>query len=322
MGYTTGAKTLPDIIDEIAIGLIGSKDNIDGLYHWTDADTTWNTNVRTAINARRALKYTNGTEVMYVALESRNTWYSPYSSHTAKGLRVTFSSSWFGNAPAGAKYPTSIPFDDYTGTQPTDDFATLMITYYLWVESNGFTLMARPAPTSANYQNSFFLTVERNPNKFYIDNQSNFYCYNVMNIWPTFAGVGEPDRHYSFLRPFIYEFPTDTTTSSLVPNYYCMALGSFDRHYAFKSAGNGKIYYVKPVIFNDKYERYDTYQSFYNFPPSPIFQADLWFYWTENMGLVDGDIVAIEGATTKYLIKSLDSPSSTSKIDYAMKFVA
>lgn len=323
MGYTTGAKTLPDIMDEIANGLIGSQDTIDGLYHWTDADTTWNTSIRTAINARRALKYTKDTEVMYVALESRNTWYSSYGGHAAKGLRVTFSSSWFSNAPSGAIYQTSIPFDDYSGgAQPMDDFATLMITYYLWIESNGFALMAKPEPTTANQQNSFFLVVERNPNKFYVDNQSNFYCYVVMNMWPTFAGVGEPDRHYSFLRPFIYKFPTEATISDRGPNYYCMALGSFDRHYAFKSAGNGKVYYVKPVIFNDKYERYDGWTSFYNVPPSPIFQADLWFYWTENMGLVDGDIVAIEGATTKYLIKSLDSPDSTAKLFYAMKFVA
>jgi hypothetical protein len=40
MGYTTGAKTLPAIIDEIAAGLIASTDLIDGLSKWSDADTS------------------------------------------------------------------------------------------------------------------------------------------------------------------------------------------------------------------------------------------------------------------------------------------
>jgi hypothetical protein len=40
------------------------------------------------------------------------------------------------------------------------------------------------------------------------------------------------------------------------------------------------------------------------------------------MGLIDGDVVAIEGQTTKYLIKAVDSPDSAVRLTYAIKFVA
>ena len=322
MGYTIGAKTLPDLIDEIAGNLINSVDPLDGLSHWSDADPVWNTSIKTAMNARRALKYTKGTEVMYMALEVRNTWYTPYPGHAAKGLRVTFSESFDS---VNHLYPvinqqTSIPFEDYSGiAQPPSDLASLMLTYYLWVESNGFVLMAKPEPSGANYQNAFFMAVERNPNKFYVNPAmySNFYCLSQMNIWATFSGaVGAPDKHYGMLRPFAYTWPNSGNRTEGA-NYYCMTQGNFDRSYAFKSAGNGKVYYVKPVIFDTALEPATA-----NFPPSPIFQADLWFAWSENMGLIDGDVVAIEGKTTKFLVKALDSPDSTNRLLFAMKYVA
>jgi hypothetical protein len=324
MGYTTGAKTLPAIIDEIAAGLIASTDLIDGLSKWSDADTSWNTTIKTALNARRTLKYTNDTEVMYVSLESNNTWYTSYGGHAAKGLRITFSSQWdsINHTYIGSLQQTSIPFEDYSGiAQPITDLATEILTYNLWTESNGFVIMAKPEPTGANLQMSFIAVVERNTNKLYTDNQSNFYCYNVNNIYPTFtAWSWQPSEsllHRSLLRPFVYKWPTGENISAQSPNYYCLTLGNFDRSYAFKSAGNGKVYYTKPVIFNDALATTQV-----NFPPSPIFQADLWFYWSEGMGLIDGDVVAIEGQTTKYLIKAVDSPDSAVRLTYAIKFVA
>lgn len=325
MGYTTGTKILPEIIDEIASGLTTSVDPIDGLSKWSDADTSWNTTIKTGLSARRALKYENGTEVIYLAFECRNTWYTQWGGYGAKGLRITFSDQWDYdiNKYVGTLQQTSIPFEGYTGiAQPIDDLATLRLTYYLWAESNGFALMAKPEPAGANVQSSFVIAIERNINKLYADGQTNFYCYNVMNYFPTFYGPSwatEPDQHRSFLRPFIYKWPgpASSNVSSITPNYYCLTFGTFDRSYAFKSAGNGKVYYVKPVIFNDSLEVGQV-----NYSPSPIFQGDLWFYWSEGMGLIDGDVVAIEGQTTKYLIKALDSPDSLNRLTYAIKFVA
>ena len=54
MGFTTGAKILADIIDEISSGLIAAPGG-----YWTDNDITWNTTNKTLNLARRSLKYTN-----------------------------------------------------------------------------------------------------------------------------------------------------------------------------------------------------------------------------------------------------------------------
>lgn len=330
MGYTEGTnKVLASIIDDIANGLMGSLDMEDLSIHWSDADATWKATTIVGNNtviisdAKRALKYQNGTEIIYLSLEVRNTWYTPYSGYTAKGLRITFSSSWndTSHTYAGTIQQTSIPFVSHSGSQPTVDLATTNIIHYLWIESNGFVLMAKPTPTPANSDNSFFAVVERCPNKFYNDNHTNFYCYNVMNIWPTLCSTsyGEPDQHRSFLRPFIYKWP-NANVSNLTPNTYCLTFGYFDRSYAFKSAVSGKAYYFKPMIFNNML---DVGQSPIGINPMPIFQSNLWFYWSENMGLDNNDIIAMEGLTTKYQVKALDSsPDSNSKVTYAMKFVA
>lgn len=318
MVFTLGLKILPGIIDEIAGSLIASVDSTDSLNHWTDADTTWNTTDKTGIKARRALQYTNGTEAMYVALESRNDWYSPYSSYTAKGLRVTFSATWdsVGHTYSSSNQQTAIPFDNWSGgATPTDDFATMLINYYLWVESNGFVLMAKPTPTTANAQNSFLLVVERNPNKEYPDGYSNFYCFSEMNNWPTFAypSYAYGDVHRSFLRPFVYQWPNTNTTSS--PYYYCLTSGNLERYYGFLSPADKKVYYMKPIISNNKIEVGGA-----NTAMAPIFTAELWFQWSEKTGLIDGDIIQMEGTTRKFLLKSMDSPAYTSRLIYAMKY--
>lgn len=37
-------------------------------------------------------------------------------------------------------------------------------------------------------------------------------------------------------------------------------------------------------------------------------------------GLVDGDIIQVEGTTKKFLCKSLDSPDSINRVTYAIKY--
>lgn len=81
-------------------------------------------------------------------------------------------------------------------------------------------------------------------------------------------------------------------------------------YYAFKSSGNGKAYYVQPIVHNLASQL------------APIFQSQLWFPWYETVGLVDGDVIAIEGQTTKFLCKALDSPDSANRLDFAIKYVA
>ena len=52
MGYTSGAKTIYDILEEIVAALIASSGG-----YWSDGDATWTTTTKTANNGRRCLKY-------------------------------------------------------------------------------------------------------------------------------------------------------------------------------------------------------------------------------------------------------------------------
>lgn len=323
MVFKIGVKPLPDLIDEIAGELIASVDPIDGLSHWSDAADAvpgWNTVERTGIKARRALKYTNGLEVMYLALESRNDWYSQWAGYTAKGLRITFSASWdsINNTYPPINQQTSIPFETFSGGMPSpqSNLAALNIYYYLWVESNGFVIMAKPEPSNSNTQQSFFVVMERNPNKEYADGQSNFYCLNLTNVWPSLSNPAYTygDVHRSFLRPFAYQWP-GVATSTAHPFYHCMASGTLERYYSILSPADRKVYYRKPLISNNKIEPGQA-----NIAMAPIFTSELWFPWNEEIGLIDGDIIQVEGTTKKFLLKSMDSPDSINRLTYAMKY--
>src|SRR5574341_2628984 len=96
-GFYAGALTLPDLIDKIASELLAVAGS-----NWSDADATWSA-------GKRALKYQNGSEVFYLALETINTAsgeyvYSYSSAYKGKGLRITVAQGWddIAHAPGGA----------------------------------------------------------------------------------------------------------------------------------------------------------------------------------------------------------------------------
>lgn len=290
-GFNSGADTLPNIIDGIADVLIASSAD------WTEGDSTWDISDTTADNARRVVKYSGDTADIWIALESINAPKLIYNYFYAKGLRVTFSASW---DTVGHTYPTShqqtfIQFEAHSST-PTADLGTLLLTHYLWLDVNGFSIMAVPEPNASdNYQGSFICVVERNSTKFYSDGYSNFYCFNETNN--RMYDVYDHARTKRMIRPFAYEINNDTPI-----HFY------YDPWYAFKS-NQGKVYYVKPMISSSSDGR------------DPIFQSEHFFKWNTGVGLVDGDVIATTG-TTKYICKSLASPDSTTTINYAIKYVA
>ena len=308
MGYTTGAKILPDIMDEIAAALIASAGG-----YWTDGDTAWTTAIKTGNLARRCLKYTNGGEVMYLALESINSSMNIYLTggywRYATGLRVTFSAAWdgTGHAPTSRTYHTFIQFEGrYNGG--SGDMATIQVTYYLWVDATGFVITGKPEPNATDdRQGSFFLVVERNPNKEYTDGFSNFFCYNACNYM---NGTNTVDYYMTpYIRPFTYQnrdYNQEGMPTINVSGIYFPACPWT----SFKSVGNGKVYYIKPIYFNTADRR------------TPIAQSEMFFAYAETVGLIDGDVIAIEGQTTKYLCKGLDSPDTTGRLTYAIKYVA
>jgi len=295
MGFTSGSKVPADLIDEIADGLIATSS------YWNDGDTTWDTSDRTESNARRCLKYTGDSDDIWIALEVVNE--NIYVGNYARGIRLSYSASWdeVNHAmPDDAYHTFCIIYAEHEGVHA--DLSTTMITYYLWMDSSGFALMGKPEPVSGdNYQNSFIIVTEHMGTKEYTDGLTNFYTFMVMNHFRD----NEETNYKPFMmtRPFVYQG-------------YDMGDGimfwrdSIKDMNAMKSTGNGKVYYVKPVICNSTDNM------------TPIYQSEMFWKYVPKTGLVDGDVVAVDGETTKYLCKALTSPTSTYTLYYAIKYVA
>jgi hypothetical protein len=316
MTYASGAKKLWEIIDDIAAGLIASPGG-----YWTDADVTWDTSVRTGNSARRVLKYLNGSEEFYVALEQINQtnglyYFQANPYYYGKGLRIVFSLTWDGT---GHTYPASnqsmfIPFEtngNGSSSYVSADLATLMVTYFLWYDATGFALMGKPEPSADVNQQSFIAVVERNASKYYADGYTNFFGFSQLNILHYYDGnLASTTRQRGILRPFAFQYPDGASRTSYANNGNGISFVPLPTYYAYKSVGNGKVYYVKPIVNNLASQL------------APILQSELFFMWSETLGIVDGDIVAIEGTSTKYLCKALDSPDTTARINFAIKYVA
>lgn len=334
MVFSSGAKVTADIVEEIATRLIATT--TPGAY-WTDitavdpSATMWTTTTKTQDSAKRALVYNNGVETaMYMALEVINRdngiqFYYDGVWRYAKGIRVVVSPSWNSTTHT---YPTTNPGIDHQSTfipfecrgrnnaGVTGNLATMLITYYLWVESNGFVIMGKPEPEpNDSEQQSFILALERvdTIKKRYVDGYSNFYVYAHCNMLSTMYDGNNVtvavERNRGVLRPFAYQWPDLTVDWNAWVNGYGISFSPLPGNYAYKSTGNGKVYYIKPIIHNQANAM------------TPIFQGELFFLWSEGVGLIDGDIVAIQGQPTKFICKALDSPDSVTRLTYAIKYL-
>ena len=312
MVYISGADDLADIIETIADAMIA------GYATWEDGDATWVTTDKTADNARRCLKYTGDATDIWIALEAINTshqtsFISNYAD-TGKGLRVTVSASWDGG---GHTYPvdnqqTFLSFETrHTVANPATvnaDLATLLVSYFAWYEENGFVIIGKPDPNATdNRQNSFFLAVERVTAKEYVDGYTSFYVAAAMNYYAVCDNTYDTWQFRPYLRPFNFEYSVDHSTNS---NFYNHGVSHPEYLRAIKSNGNGKAYFARPIYQNEDGVR------------SPIAEPDMWFGYSPAYGLVDGDIIAIDGETTKYLLKALSSPDSVTTLPFAIKYVA
>lgn len=266
----------------------------------------------------------NADEGVYLCIEVVNNPYTWSDSYTydalySKGIRFIWSQSWDSGSHT---YPpvNMMTYMGYEGLRgdlrygPMNayvinaDLDTQQLIYWLWVEPTGFALMGYPESNSYDtYQQAFFTAVEKNVNKEYTDGYTSFVQIMTMNIALKGRTSYPNGKMTSIIRPFAYQSPSagsdfDWSITSFSGN------GIHIPYNAYKSNGNGKVYYVKPIVSN---------QTSWTMP---IFQCDLWFYWNEGYGLVDGDIVAIQGSTKKYICKSVSSPDSTSKLTFAMKY--
>ncbi len=268
---------------------------------------------------------------IYMALEMINiaNGLNVYTGYNSKGPRITFSTTWDPVAHTyGSTYQQSFLHYETHTTNVAADMATLINPYSMWYEANGFAIMLTPDNNVTDtVQQSLFLVVERNTNKEYADGFSNFYCYCCMNINNFhFTSVGQAQRIENIMRPFVFYTPEDAFNGTnyngnavlsamqsgicLVPVQLTTANPPAAQAYAFRSAGNSKVYFIRPIIQNVRGVTL------------PIFQADFFFVWTAGQGLTDGDIVAISGLTEQYLCKSVPSPDSTTPLLFAIKYAA
>lgn len=248
------------------------------------------------------------TNYYWVAWPTNNWWYG-------KGIRAVFCSDWNGatHTFAGNIQSTFIPFETCQYCGVGSDLATLQLSYYLWTENNGngFVFMGKPSPTGVPQEQSFIIVVERLISKEYIDGFSNFYLYSVCNIWSEVYNSNQNTmwRWRSVLRPFAYQWPDGAVDTSASPNGNGISFSPLPSYVGYKSIGNGKVYYIKPIINNQANQL------------APISQSELFFMWNENLGLIDGDVVALQGQPIKYLCKALDSPDSVSRLTFAIKYL-
>ncbi|CAG0982925.1 hypothetical protein METP3_02189 [Methanosarcinales archaeon] len=343
-GYYAAAVTLPTLIDKIANELIATGAG------WSDGDASWN-------SGKRCIKYT-GSETMYVALEMINTTngvdlYVSSATFNGKGLKITLSDNWSGGAPSGNTQDTFIQFEACYGSGTaryvTGNLTTMLISYYLWIDNNGFVVMGVPEPNTAdNRQGSFIAVIERMVTKEYTDSSGNFYGYfrcNYYEICTTITGQTTYDgrRTWTCLRPFRYKTHPYRTFYPVADNQdispdsngsYNEIHKSWDATYfghkydpcgiefaklAIKSSGNGKVYFTKPIIHNSIYLSGFKHETAFD----PIGLADLFIAWRPDSGLVDGDVIALPSpSTVKYILKSLNSPDSATPLYYGIKYNA
>ncbi|MBE0522647.1 MAG: hypothetical protein IBX39_10345 [Candidatus Methanoperedenaceae archaeon] len=323
-GYTSGAKILADIIDDIANELIATAGG-----YWADRESItipdvldagtgkWTTANKTANNAKRCLVHRKGGITQFITLEhinnpqnfyygNQNWWYY------GKGIRIRTSISWDNatDEPPVDFQSNFLPIESgYNGNGV--DMATLQITYFKWVDETGFVIMAKPEPTGNGYQQSVLLCVEHADTVEYSTGTSNFIVFSQGNMWSAlYDGNWGPNewRNRCIIRPGSYQYPNHGSWSNYTFQNAGVSFIPTSSYYAFKSVGNGKVYYVKPIVHN--------HAGAWN----PLFQINLFFPYSEGVGLIDGDVIAIEGDTKKYLCKALSSPDSTARLVYAIRY--
>lgn len=275
MGYTSEIDDLADLIEKIANELIATGG-------WSNGDVTWTTVDKTENNARRCLYQSDG---LYMALEMINQTEGLYigGSCWAKGLRVTFSTDWDveNHIYIAPYYQTFNQFVASYGPVYYDDLATLTMNSARWTSAAGFVLHgAPPESVTADMPGTFLITVTRITDKFYADGFTNFFCYSRCSRLQ--YDYVDDARHKSVIRPWIFQENNENR--------------GFMNVFAAKRCISGLTLFVYPLFFNDLIN------------VKPVAQSSLFLFYTA--GLTDGDILAVSGATRKYICKSFSCKGS------------
>lgn len=291
--YTASVAPLWEIIDKIAGDLIA-------LPEWEEGDATWTTADKTLTNARRVCHHIADDIYLSLVIENGNQYH--YStSYRWRGLVIILSSAWDAGAhqPDGTKYYTFAGFEGDSSTV-YGDLAVLGIDYRLFICPSGFALVGVPSPNTLDiYQSSFIVVVERNTNKIYADGFTNFYIFVDGNYYQsrfnTYATVfplfGVNYKWWRYSRAFTLQSQSgyETIYSAIV------------------SQADDKVYFAKPILYNDGSNL------------SPIYQGEMFIMVDSTRGLVDDDEIALPAPSTKkYQVTIKQSPDSAVYMQYGI----
>jgi transposase len=172
------------------------------------------------------------------------------------------------------------------------------------------------AMTVVNATSGWNYALVTNHSYWYYGKGIQFVFYSINNILNKYDGenrsVNDKTQHRSVIRPFCYTYPAMTDAGHYdfgFSGWGTPSTSGDQGRSSFKSHGNGKVYYMKPVAHN-----HAGWQK-------PIFQTEMCFAWNENEGLIDGDAIALEGTSKKFLVKALDSADTTGRLNYAIRYV-
>jgi len=298
MTWYEAVENLWEIIDQIA-------DDLIALPEWEEGDATWDTTTKTSENARRVVHHI-ADDIYLGLIQSNFVRRAGAQSLYGKGLIVTISDAWAANAPSGNIQVVYVPFEADSSSAIDADLANFQIVYKLFTGAGGFALVGVPPANALDvYQSNFLVVVERNTAKIYADGYTNFHIFtdgnyigygsdlfNTNNCGADLFGVNV--RWYRYTHPFILQAHAEP---------------AYEKAYkAFKSIGDGKAYFMKPVLHNDI------------FGVTPWLQPEFWIAIdSTKANLADDDELALPGPSTKtYQVTRKQSPDSALYLWYAI----
>lgn len=299
---------------------------------WVDNDPTWNgtkRSLRHAVDPNFFIAFERGVNNLVRSGGGSG------GSYNALEIRIVVSSAWVANAPSGTiRYSGivssagwSLSSGGINSNIPSGVPANASATgqHWTWVDADGLVSLFKPT-ASAFWDFTSCFILDRITAKEFADGGTNFYTIAFNNFDALGSETGGASRRY-------YDASGNYTSSSnqsrvqyihafLVEEYNANGAGApsfplntVERWFpAYRSPGNSKVYVAFPWYFNTTNGTQRT----------PITgSGDKWWRSSQALGLADGDVIdytAPGPILKRYLVKSLDSPDTTSAIDIALRF--
>lgn len=337
MAFETGVMTIAQLINHIPDTLVASHASwtaVGGSWTGSESDTGYGVDHW----LRKACKVDRDGEVLYFAFEvpwrdnvATGFYYCDEGVRWCRGILMTISDAW-SDGPSG-NYQRCFAVMHYNSGSAVS-FQNLDCQYWMWSDAtgepdagNGLCMIIK---ATVSYNMAPFINIERCApgDKQYSDGYSNWWLHASPNYFDDSCNYfyRYESEHGAILHPFSDAYP------SLPRGYYDSPQGSRSGqtlkdcpgtnwahmvglavlYGGYRSVGIGKIYFQYPwYMANVKNGYDDTFQL----------QSKHWFPLCESDGITDGDVIAIDGDTKKYLALFKTSVGSSIPHRIAIRYV-